>query len=156
MITIRPAMINDWESAMALAWRTFQKFEAKEYTQEGVESFLDFISDETLKKMFIKGYYQLFLAVNEFDTIMGMISLREENHISLLFVEEKLHHQGIGSSLIAYASEYVQKSLPVPRLDLTVHAAPTAIPFYEKCGFVPIQEMQEKNGIVYLPMKKEL
>lgn len=154
MITIRPALINEWESAMALAWRTFQKYVAKDYSEEGIQSFLDFISDETLKKMFIKDYYQLFVAVNEFDTIEGLLSLREEHHISLLFVDAKMQKQGIGRKLVEYAGRYIREDLPVPRFELTVNAAPGAIPFYERIGFTKTAELEEKEGIIYLPMKK--
>ena len=34
----------------------------------------DKATDETLKKMFVKDYYQLFVAVDEKDTILGMLS----------------------------------------------------------------------------------
>lgn len=36
-IEIRQANIYDWDEAMALAWRTFLKFEAKDYGPEGVQ-----------------------------------------------------------------------------------------------------------------------
>ena len=42
---IRPAYIDEWETAMALAWKTFLKFEAKDYTPEGVRNFEDFVTD---------------------------------------------------------------------------------------------------------------
>ena len=51
----RMAIEEDWEPAMKLAWETFLVFEAEEYTEEGIESFRDFISDQWLKKMFING-----------------------------------------------------------------------------------------------------
>lgn len=153
-ITIRPALLSEWESAMALAWTTFQQKVAPSYSKEGVDSFLDFISDQTLKKMFIKDYYQVFVAVNENDTIEGVISLRDGNHISLLFVDQKFAGQGIGRKLIEYTSEYVATRQVERKFVLSVNAAPGAIPFYEKTGFFKIQEMETKNGITYLPMQK--
>ena len=54
---VREANPDEWEDAMALAWRTFQRFEAHEDSPEGVKNFLDFISDNTLRKMFMIGEY---------------------------------------------------------------------------------------------------
>ena len=44
----RMAIEEDWEPAMKLAWETFLVFEAEEYSEEGIESFRDFISDQWL------------------------------------------------------------------------------------------------------------
>ena len=57
---IRPAYRNEWDDAMALAWKTFMQFEAQDYTKEGIQSFQNFISDNILYRMFIMGGYQLF------------------------------------------------------------------------------------------------
>ena len=54
-IKIRQANIYDWDEAIALAWRTFLRFEAKDYGQEGVDSFRDFLSDSLLRRMFLMG-----------------------------------------------------------------------------------------------------
>ena len=62
--SVRMAYENDWEEAMALAWRTFLLFEAKDYGKQGIESFREFISDQWLKKMFLKGEYQMFVALD--------------------------------------------------------------------------------------------
>ena len=49
---IRPATKDEWEDAMALAWRTFKKFVADDYSDVGVKEFYDFISDNNIYKMF--------------------------------------------------------------------------------------------------------
>ena len=76
-IAVRPAYRNEWDDAMALAWRTFMQFEARDCTPEGIESFQDFITDEVLHKMFMLGSYQLFGAYDN-GRMVGMISLRNE------------------------------------------------------------------------------
>ncbi|MDE5596580.1 MAG: GNAT family N-acetyltransferase, partial [Lachnospiraceae bacterium] len=80
---------------MALAWKTFMQFEADGYTIEGIKNFEDFITDTTLHRMFVMGAYQMFVALDH-NQIIGMITLRDDSHISLLFVDEKYHRQGIG------------------------------------------------------------
>ncbi len=153
---IRPAKQEEWESAMALAWRTFLHFEASDYTPQGVESFLDFISDTTLNRMFIMGNYQLFVAVEAEpekaagEKIIGLISLREVNHISLLFVDEKYHKQGIGRSLLNYAASYLYEEKG--KIFCTVNAAPYAVEFYKRIGFHAVKQEESRDGIRYTPM----
>ena len=81
-ISIRPAYRDEWDDAMALAWRTFMQYEACDFTPEGVESFQDFITDTVLYKMFVLGSYQLFGAYDN-SRMIGMLILRGETHISL-------------------------------------------------------------------------
>ena len=43
---IRWAEDKDWIPAMHMIWKTFLKFEAVDYTEEGIRNFYDFITDE--------------------------------------------------------------------------------------------------------------
>ena len=54
-IEIVKASIYDWDHVMHLAWRTFLKFEAAEYGDEGTKSFRDFLTSSMLKRMFVLG-----------------------------------------------------------------------------------------------------
>lgn len=139
---------EDWEPAMELAWRTFQKFEAPVYSEEGTNHFLDFISDEKLFKMFLAGEYPLYVARCG-DKIVGMVSLRSKNHVSLLFVDEKYHRKGIGRALLSFAQ---QKLLEQGLVVLTVNASPYGVPFYKKVGFMETDKEQFTDGIIYYPM----
>jgi GNAT superfamily N-acetyltransferase len=150
-IVVRPAYREEWDDAMALAWRTFMQFEAQDYTPEGIESFQDFITDTVLHRMFVMGAYQLFGAYDN-GRMIGMISLRNETHISLLFVDEKYHKMGIGRRLIEYISEYVLTE--EGHSDITVNSAPYATGFYHRIGFVDTGMEQVSDGIRYTPMKR--
>ena len=150
-VIVRPAYRNEWDDAMALAWRVFMQFEAQDYSPEGIESFQDFITDSILYRMFLMGEYQLFAAYDN-GRMIGMISLRNETHISLLFVDAKYHRRGIGRQLIQYVSNYV---LQEEGHDfVTVNAAPYAVEFYHRVGFVDTNVRQLNDGIWYTPMKK--
>lgn len=148
---VREAEKNEWEEAMALAWRVFKKFNAPEYTEEGVETFLDFISDEGLHQMFLAGEYKLFVAESG-GKIVGMISLRMNKHISLLFVDEKFHHIGVAKKLVDYLINYMIND--VDRCRLTVNASPYAVGFYHKMGFKDTDLETIKEGIRFTPMMK--
>lgn len=151
--TFRMAVEKDWEPAMKLAWETFLIFEAQEYGEEGIESFRDFISDQRLKNMFLKGEYQMMVALHE-EKVIGFITVRNRSHISLLFVNKKYHRQGIGSILIEKMGEYLITEVGVDYM--TVDSAPYALEFYHKLGFWDLAPQQKKNGIIYTSMKKNL
>lgn len=149
---VREAYANEWEEAMALAWVVFQKFDAKDYTKEGVDSFLNFISDNGLYKMFISGEYKLFVAESG-GKIVGLISLRMKNHISLLFVDDKFHHIGVGRKLVDHVKDYLMNGSATY---CTVNAAPYAYGFYHRIGFKDIGEEGQKDGIRYQLMRCEI
>lgn len=149
-IMVRPAYREEWDDAMALAWRVFMQFEAQDYTPEGVKSFQEFITDSMLYRMFVMGEYQLFGAYDN-GRMVGMISLRNETHISLLFVDATYHKKGIGRQLIQYVSDYVRSE--EGREFVTVNAAPYAIGFYHRLGFIDTDDKKFSDGVWYIPMK---
>ena len=147
---IRSAYRNEWQDAMALAWKTFLCFEADVYTPEGVENFKNFITDSTLYRMFVMGTYQLFVAL-DCDKIVGMITLRDSSHISLLFVDAAYHRQGIGRALVRYLTDYLLAEVGTNRV--TVNASPYGIGFYHKMGFRDLRPEETRDGITYTPME---
>lgn len=138
---------NDWDEAMELAWRTFLKFEAPQYEQEGIDNFLNFISGELLHTMFLNGDYVMYVAKDNADRIIGVASMRAVRHISLLFVDEKFHRKGIARALLSRLQSDLKGEIK-----LTVNAAPYATEFYHKVGFWDTNVMQKTDGITYTPM----
>lgn len=147
---VRSAYQDEWDDAMALAWKTFLQFEADVYTAEGVRNFEDFITDTTLHRMFIMGVYQMFVALDR-KQIVGMLTLRNTSHISLLFVDGEYHRRGIGRALIEYLREYLLSEAGISKI--TVNAAPYGVAFYHKLGFRDLRPEEEKDGIKYTPME---
>lgn len=150
LVLIRKARATDWDEAMELAFRVFLKYEAEEYGPEGIKNFARFVTDEDLKKMFMIGEYLLFVAVKE-GKVIGLISLRSGNHISLLFVDERYHRKGIGTLLVKKLQEYMLQNTKQHKL--TVFASPYGIPFYHRVGFVDAGKETRKDGIIYTPME---
>lgn len=152
-MNVREAFPDEWEDAMALAWRVFAKFEANVYPKEGVDSFIDFISDNQLKKMFLVGSYKCWVATED-NKIIGIAGLRSRKHLSLLFVDEKYQRQGVASALMKLVSDYITN---VEHLDVcTVNAAPYALPFYESIGFVATGPQEMNSGMIFTPMQWKL
>lgn len=150
-IQIKRADIYDWDEVIALAWRTFLKFVAKDYGQEGINNFRDFLTDTVMHRMFLMGEYPVFIALDDGKQV-GMISLRNKRHISLLFVEEEHHHCGIGRKLIERIEEYSRREYGEKKI--TVNAAPYAVGFYHQMGFEDVAPQLSKDGIIYTPMEK--
>ncbi len=148
-IEFRKPSVSEWESTMAVAWKTFLRHNAADYQQEGIDHFFDFITDERLRMMFVTGEYPIFVAVDD-SKIIGMISARKKNHLSLLFVDPKYHRRKIATKLV---NMMVEEAKNKEQTSLTVHASPYAIPFYENVGFEKTGNTREEDGIIYTPMK---
>lgn len=140
---------DEWEEAMGLTWKTFLEFEGNDYSPEGIRSFEDFITNSGLKRMFIMGTYQVMAAFWG-GRMVGIISLRNETHISLLFVDGHYHRRGIGRALILALAEYVKTEIGKKRL--TVNASPYGVDFYHRLGFQDLGPERQQDGIIFTPM----
>jgi len=148
---IRWAGTEDWAPAMRMIWKTFMKFEGNVYTEEGIQNFWDFISDDMLYQAFLKGNYQMMVAVDR-GRVVGAGSIRNRNHLSLLFVDEEYHHRGIGADLLNRLCEYLK--VEEGERYMSLKAAPYAVGFYRKVGFREVAPEEEYSGIRVTPMEK--
>ena len=69
---VRWARKAEWMPAMEMVWRTFLQHEGKEYPEEGVRHFFDFITGDELHEAFLRGEYRLMVALDG-DRIVGGI-----------------------------------------------------------------------------------
>ena len=150
---VRWAAPGDWTPAMNMIWKTFLKFEGNVYSQEGIRNFLDFITDKNLFDSFMAGEYLMMVAVEE-DKIIGAASVRDGNHLSLLFVDEKYHLQGVGRRLMELFFQYLKNT--AGQQFMTVKATPYAVEFYRKIGFYETGPEEHYAGIRVTPMEKYL
>lgn len=148
---IRWAKAEEWAPAMKMIWKTFMKFEGNVYTEEGIRNFFDFISDDALYQAFLRGNYQMMVALDE-GRIVGAGSVRNRNHLSLLFVDEEYHHRGIGAALMSRLCEYLK--VEEGERYMSLKAAPYAVGFYRKIGFREVAPEEEYSGIRVTPMEK--
>ena len=92
----------------------------------------------------------MFVAVAD-GKIVGMITLRDSTHISLLFVDERYHRRGIGRALLEYLKDYMRQEMGECRV--TVNASPYGVEFYHRLGFRDLRPEEKKDGIIYTPME---
>ena len=141
---IRKIKYAQIDSAVDLIWKTFLQFEAPDYSEEGVQSFRDFIRNkEIIQSLEFFGAY-------ENEELRGVIATKENRkHICCFFVKAQYHRQGIGKKLWEYVLNNSQN------LFFTVHSSPYAVPVYHKLGFIDMDSEQLADDIRFTPMKFE-
>lgn len=148
---IRWARENEWSPAMKMIWRTFLEYDGKDYTEEGIRNFFDFITDGDLYESFLEGRYQMMVALVD-GKVIGAGSIRSRNHLSLLFVDGAYHHRGVGSAIMHRLCDYLQREAGESYMSLK--AAPYAVDFYRKLGFTTVRPEEEYSGIRVTSMVK--
>jgi len=151
MATIRVFQVGDELDLSNLIKCVYDEFVAPDYSKAGNDFFYDFIvADCFVDRINTKDN---IILVAECDNLkIGMIEVRDNNHISLLFVDKHYHGQGIARELFVQAV----KMCKMRDKDLDkfyVHASPYSVPIYQKLGFHKTNEIQEQFGIKYIPME---
>ncbi|MBP5282410.1 MAG: GNAT family N-acetyltransferase [Lachnospiraceae bacterium] len=148
---VRWAKREEWADAVDLVWRTFQRFNRPDCTAGGAESFRRFVMSKDLRDAFLEGSYQMMVA-HDGERVIGVGSLRGQHHLSLLYVDEAYHHQGVGRALIEALCDYLQAEMGEHCMTLT--ASPYAKEFYKKLGFVETEAGYSLPGLPVTFMEK--
>lgn len=134
-----------------MVWEVFKEFVAPGYSTEGIETFRNFIHEKELKKATESG--RLFtICCWDGEALAGSITMRDGNHISLLFVKKDYHRQGIAKELFSRALEKCKEIEP-DIYEISVNSSPYAVVIYKRLGFSVVGEQTTQNGITYIPMK---
>lgn len=139
---IRRLYPEELSAGLKLIWETFLEFEAPDYSQEGINSFHDFITtpDCLVSLEFIGAFQE--------GQLKGVIAAKDDRrHICCFFVEADSQRQGIGRMLWNSVKKGNQNNT------VTVNSSPYAVPFYHKLGFVDTDTEQITDGIRYTPME---
>jgi GNAT superfamily N-acetyltransferase len=144
---------GDEGETSALIRRSFEKYIAHAYTAEGLADFLKNTTPEALAARRARGQTVILALVG--GGIVGVIAVRDGNHISLLFVDESLHRRGVAGRLVSMALAESRNADP-SLCDFTVNSSPFAVSFYEKMGFRRTGPEQFMRGMRVTPMRLEL
>lgn len=97
---IRKIRKAEMATALQLTWETFLQFEAPDYSQQGIDSFYKFISNQE-----IIDSLEFFGAFDN-NTLRGVIATNDNRkHICCFFVSAAYQKQGIGKQLWEYLKE---------------------------------------------------
>jgi predicted GNAT family N-acyltransferase len=124
----------------------FDDFVGYEYSAEGNKFFNDFIDSEQIINRYKRG--NIILTYEENENIIGVIEVKDNNHICLFFVNKAFHNMGVGRILFNSILERVKGKTDF----IEVNASPFSEKIYAKLGFTKLSEMMERNGIKYIPM----
>ena len=128
-----------------LVARTFNEFIAPEFSEQGVEEFFKYANPRAFKKRLESGYFAMVSETQ--DKLAGIIELKANNHLSMLYVDKAFHRRGIARELIKEVMPMISKSS-----DITVNSSRYAVPFYEKLGFIQYEDEKTIYGVIHVPM----
>lgn len=147
--TYRLMKIGEETEVCELIIRSFNEFVASSCSQEGIREFLKYAQSNSLLKRSQTNHF--VLVATERDKIVGMIEIRDNKHISMLFVDKAYHRRGISKRLVRSSLEISRLHNPNLR-EFSVNSSPYAVTIYEKLGFFPKSPEQTMNGIRFVPM----
>ena len=152
-IVIRTIQPNQVVEALALVHRVFTQDVAPAFNTRGVAEFLHFADEQAMiKRLRVNSFALVAL---DMDTVVGIIEVRNYDHISLLFVDK--HHQkhGIGRTLCRHAID-ICKNKKLALDEVTVNASPNAVIAYKQMGFMATENEKMVHGIRFTRMSLNL
>ena len=139
--------IEDIPEAYSLVRKVYDEFVSNENNTQGNSIFYDFIKPEKAQKRLSEISFAIVAKVNT--RICGIIEVKNNNHICLLFVKKNLHKHGIAKAMFKLA---IDKCIQNKRNYIDVNSSLYAVPIYKKLGFRKTENRKLINGIQFVPM----
>lgn len=152
-IEYRPIKQGDASQVFTFITEVFNQFVAPGFSQEGIEEFLRYIQPDTLVDHLTNNHFGFMAHIGS--KIIGVIMVRDYNHVALFFVASQYQRKGVGRALLRSALEYC-RSHDVKTVNVTVNASPNSINAYKELNFEPTDIEQCVNGIRFVPMALSL
>lgn len=153
-LLIGPMVLGEEDDIIRLTKKVFDEFVAPDFSAEGIRTFYEFNTREKIKERIATGGFILTAKI-ENEKIVGVIEIRDQNHIARLFVDKIYQKHGIAKKLFSEALS-ISINLQPDLKTITVHSSPFAVNIYKKLGFQQTDSEQMKQGIRYIPMRFEI
>ena len=153
VITYRAMKSGEEQRVSELILDSFGEFIGPEYSREGVDEFRKYVQPEALQQRSRADHSVLVATAN--DRIAGVIEIRQNDHVSLLFVDKALHRRGIAKELVQRAMAIMRQAKPELER-VSVNSTRYGVAAYEKLGFRRTGPERAVNGIVFIPMVPRL
>ena len=157
--------IDRLKEALDMITDVFYEYNAKDYSEQGIREFTNFIDfdwhknrfeersyidDESDEEggVFIRFYDEFRMWICEDtgnDKIIGVLATYGA-HLYWMFVDGKYHRRGIARKLFDIMVENIKPHR------MTVCASPYAVEVYRKLGFVDSGDEQNEQGLRVIPM----
>ena len=152
-IAYRPMEPADSEAVSQLIADLFTEVIGPEYTDEGRVEFLRYVQPAAIVERTRSNHFVLVAMAGEHPA--GVIELRDNDHVSLLFVDTRHQRHGIARELLERALAVARPAKP--GLDrVTVNSSRFGVPAYERLGFRQTGPERIVNGIAFIPMAHQL
>lgn len=148
-IQYREAQPQDVQAITELVLGVFDKYVGYGYSQEEQSVFRMYCHPNAMTTRLTEGTSFCLVAILA-QKIIGMIEVRNGNHIALLFVDDRYHNNGIAKNLVTLVIEKVKVT------DIDVNSSPYAVHIYKRMGFEQLDDEQERDGIRFIPLKKSI
>ncbi|WP_027182897.1 GNAT family N-acetyltransferase [Desulfovibrio inopinatus] len=147
-IEYTPLQPGEEDCTIQLVLTVFGRYVAPYFSDQGIASFQAFACTEALQQRIHEG--SVVYIAKRAEELVGVVEVRQDNHVSMLFVNASVQGQGVGQQLVHMAITLCQARNAQA---LTVNASPNALGFYQRMGFEAQSEEHEVNGIRFIPMK---
>lgn len=148
-ITIRPATPDDAEPMNALVGSLMAFLLPDPEDPASAAPFLDEFTPAVFRGYLASDRYRYHVAERD-GTLVGLVGIRDNEHLFHLFVAEHVHQQGLARRLWTLAKREAEAAGNSGYF--TVNSSPYAVPVYRRFGFVATAPEQRENGVVFVPM----
>jgi len=150
---IRQFIPGDEKLIHELVKTVYDEFISQENSKEGNQLFYDWITTENIASR-QQAQNNLWLAWEQ-KKLVGVIELRDKQHITLLFVDKS--YQGLGIATQLFKKSVNESMNRFPEIDkFFVHASLCSVPAYKSLGFKVTGAAKKENGIYYVPMEMQI
>ena len=149
LINYRPMEPTDAKAVSRLILDSFTEFIAGEYSEEGCAEFTMHVQPEALVERSKSNHFVLVAMSGKLP--VGVIELRDNDHVSLLFVDSQHQRHGLARQLLMRALSIVRPA-KAGFERVTVNSSRFGVPVYERLGFRQTGPERSVNGIVFIPM----
>lgn len=145
MLEIKQLLNKEKEVGFLFVKKVYLENRDESYTDEGIATFFSFVDNSKITRTF--KVYGIF----DDEELKGVIATdRNKRHINLFFVQKNCQGKGLGKLLMNSLLKDNKNSY------ITVNSSRYAVPIYKNFGFEATSEEEQKDGIIFTPMKKIL
>ena len=148
-ISIRAGTVRDAERISELVLALSAEFIVPEFNAQGRGHFLADHAPDAVRAR-LAGDFRFYVA-EDGEALAGVAAIRSGAHLDYLFVGKPYQRTGLAARLWARARDEALASGSSG--NFTVNASNYAIAAYEKLGFRRTGSTQQKNGVLFNPMK---
>lgn len=153
MFIVRDMKVEEAPQVSDLVMKSFSRFIASDYSDEGRAEIADFARAEKIAERASFGHFTLI--AEEGGEIAGMIQVRLPAHVLMLFVDERFHRRGTARALMESAVDRIRACQPEVK-SVTLNSSPFAVEAYLRMGFTATGPEKCAGGVVFTPMRLRL